>query len=110
MAQVSWRADDELVDRVRRAAAAQRRSMNDFMTLVLEAATNADLEGDEYTRIRERLMRVDLVSQLPVTVYVDEEGIARHRVRPPREAVEKARKAAGRGRSLSDYVSEDRGE
>ncbi|CAM4135667.1 transcriptional regulator [Kibdelosporangium persicum] len=109
MAQVSWRADEDLVDRVRRAAAAQRRSMNDFITLVLEAATNPDLEQDEYTRVRERLSRMDLVVT-PMLVYVDDEGHERPRTRPSREAVEKARKAAGRGKPLSDYVSEGRGE
>lgn len=107
MAQVSWRADDALVDQVRKAAAAQRRSMNDFMTLVLAAATNPDLVGDEYTRIRERLSRVDLVVT-PVPVHVDQEAIGRHSVRPSPEEIDEAMTAAGAGTSLSDLVIEER--
>nr|CEL18975.1 hypothetical protein [Kibdelosporangium sp. MJ126-NF4]CTQ95222.1 hypothetical protein [Kibdelosporangium sp. MJ126-NF4] len=95
------------MERVRKAAAAQRRSMNDFMTLVLEAATNPDLVGDEYTRIRERLSRVDLVVT-PVQIYVDNEGLERHSVPPSHEEIEEAMEAAGKGTSLSDIVIEER--
>ncbi|ALG06695.1 hypothetical protein [Kibdelosporangium phytohabitans] len=107
MAQVSWRAEDALVDRVRKAAAAQRRSMNDFMTLVLEAATNPDLVSDEYTRIRERLGRVDLVVT-PVPVHVDGDQVGQHSVRPSPEEIEEAMEAAGKGTSLSDLVTDER--
>ncbi|TCO58620.1 toxin-antitoxin system HicB family antitoxin [Actinocrispum wychmicini] len=97
MAQVSWRADDDLVERVRRAATSQGKSLNEFITRVLEAAVNPELASDELTRIRERLARVDLVV-LPTET----------RVRPPREAFERAREAAGKGTPLSDLVSKDR--
>ncbi|GAB3871768.1 transcriptional regulator [Kibdelosporangium lantanae] len=97
MGQVSWRADDELVERVRRIAASQGRSLNDFITKVLEAATNPELASDEATRIRERLARVDLMMpQVDI------------RVRPSEEEFRAARKAAGRGTPLSDLISEDR--
>ncbi|WP_084429725.1 hypothetical protein [Kibdelosporangium aridum] len=109
MAQVSWRADDELVNRVRRAAAAQRRSMNDFISLVMEAATNPDLVSDEAARIRERLGRMDLVVT-PMRVYVDEDVHDHALGDPSQEEIEKAMEAAGRGTSLSDIVSEGRGE
>jgi hypothetical protein len=105
MTQVSWRAEDALVDRVRKAAAEHKRSMNDYMTMVLEAATNPDLVQDEYTRIREKLARVDLV-----VPEMDIRMGGGPRERPPAEEVERARRAAGRGKPLSDYISEGRGE
>lgn len=57
MAQMSWRSSDELAERVRRAARASGRSMNDYVTAVLDAATDPDLAGDEATAPRERLAR-----------------------------------------------------
>lgn len=105
MAQVSWRAEDTLVDRVRKAAADHNRSMNDYMTMVMEAATNPDLAQDEYTRIRERLARLDLVAR-----GLDVRLGGGPRERPPAEDVERARRAAGKGTPLSDLVSEGRGE
>jgi hypothetical protein len=105
MAQVSWRAEDALVDRVRKVAAAHKRSMNDYITMVLEAATNPDLAQDEYTRIMERLARAGLaVPELDVRMG------GGPRERPPAEEVERARRAAGKGTPLSDLVSEGRGE
>jgi hypothetical protein len=104
MTQVSWRAEDALVDRVRKAAAEHKRSMNDYMTMVLEAATNPDLVEDEYARIREKLARVDLV------VPEVELRMSGPHERPPAHEVERARRAAGKGTPLSDIVSEGRGE
>jgi hypothetical protein len=74
--------------------------MNEFMTQVLDAATNPESAGDEATRIRERLARLDLV--LPQIE-------AELRVRPPADEVEKAMRAAGQGTMLSDLVIEGRG-
>jgi uncharacterized protein (DUF1778 family) len=95
MAQVSWRADDDLVERVRKAAASQGKSLNEFITRVLEAATNPELASDELTRVRERLARVDLVV-LPTET----------RERPPRQEFLRARAVAGNGTPLSDLVSD----
>jgi hypothetical protein len=100
MTAVSWRAEDSLVERVRKVASTQGKSMNEFITQVLDAATNPESASDEATRIRERLARFDLV-----VPQVD----AELRVRPPADLVEKARKAAGQGTLLSDLVIEGRG-
>jgi hypothetical protein len=73
-------------------------SMNEYLTQVLDAATNPDLAGDEATRVRERLERAGLL--LPPRSP---------RVRPAPEAVARARKAAGSGAPLSELVNEGRG-
>ena len=39
MSQMTWRASQELLERVRRAAERRGRSMNDYVTAVLDAAT-----------------------------------------------------------------------
>lgn len=100
MAQVTWRVPDELMDRVRMAAAAQNRSVNEYLTRLAEAATDPELAGDEITRTRERLARAGLLAPL---------GPPRRRPDPDPDAVAAAREAAGRGAALSDLVAEDRG-
>lgn len=97
MAQISWRVSDELAARVRTAATQQGRSVNDFLTRVLDAATDASLEDDEARRVRERLAQAGLL--VPP---------GRPRSRPDPEAFATARKAAGRGMPLSDLVRDDR--
>jgi hypothetical protein len=61
MSQVTWRAPDELVERVRNAAARQGRSLNDYLTRLAEAAVDPELADDEVARLRERLTRAGLV-------------------------------------------------
>jgi hypothetical protein len=101
MTQVTWRASEELVDRVRRVAEREGRSMNEYLTRVLDAATNPEYAGDDRQRLRERLARAGLL--LP-----DSERTPRER--PDPEAVARAgREAATLGPLLSDLVSEDRG-
>jgi hypothetical protein len=95
--QVTWRAPDELVARVRTAAAAQGRSVNEYLTRLAEAATDPDLAGDEATRIRERLARAGLL--VPP---------APPRTRPDPDAVAAARAAAGTGTPLSHLVTDGR--
>lgn len=97
MSQVMWRAPDELVARVREVARRTNTSMNEFMTRVLDAATNPDVAGDEVTRIRERLARAGLLADV---------GVPRPPVDPA--AFDAARTRAGRGSSLVDLVAADR--
>jgi hypothetical protein len=97
MGQVTWRAPADLIERVRRAAAHQRRSMNDYVTAVLDAATNPRLAGSEADRLRERLDQAGLLAS-PGTP----------RRRPSREDTERARGRAGNGTALADLVSRDR--
>ena len=40
---MTWRASEELLERVRRQAAEQGRSLNDWVTVVLDAASAEDL-------------------------------------------------------------------
>jgi|SRR5580765_2331730 len=98
MAQVTWRLSDELMDRVRHAAATQQRSVNDYLTKLAEAATDPDFAEDEAARTRERLARAGLLIA-PGTP----------RVRPDPLVVAAARAAAGRGTQLSELVADARG-
>jgi hypothetical protein len=98
MAQVTWRAPDALVKRVRQIAESEGRSMNEYLTFVLDAATDpAHAEGDA-ERLRERLARAGLLAAAGPP----------HR-RPDGRALARARHAAGRGTPLSDVVARDRG-
>lgn len=94
---MTWRAPADLIERVRRAARRQHRSMNDYVTAVLDAATNPRLGGSEAERLRERLDQAGLLA---------EPGEPRRR--PPREEAAGARRHAGVGTALSQLVSEDR--
>lgn len=98
MSQVTWRAPDELVERVRAAAAREGRSLNDYLTRLASAATDPEYAGDDVQRLRERLARAGLLapSEAP-------------RGRPDSVAVARARREAGEGTRLSDLVSESRG-
>ena len=46
MAQVSWRADDDTVERAKQAAARSDRSLNEYITLVVSAASNPDFDAE----------------------------------------------------------------
>jgi hypothetical protein len=98
MRQVTLRLPDDLADRLKRAAQAQQRSVNGYATAVLAAAVDPELAGDEAARVRERLARAGLLEPIATTP----------RARPSKAAVARARKRAGKGRPLSDLVSEGR--
>jgi hypothetical protein len=97
MEQMTWRAPADLIERVRRAAQRQRRSMNDYVTAVLDAATNPSLAGSEAERLRERLDQAGLLADP-----------GRRRRRPERDRTAGARRRAGAGTELSQLISEDR--
>ena len=99
MAQVSWRTDDELLDRVKHAAARAGWSVNEWLTRVADAATDPDLAGSEYSRVRERLARAGLL----------EEATGEPTRRPDPAAVREARRAAAEGTPLSQLVIDGRG-
>jgi hypothetical protein len=97
MAQMSWRSSDELAERVRRAAEASGRSMNEYVTAVLQAATDPDLAGTEAEALRARLARAGLLAPSGPS-----------RTRPARADVARARVAASRGTPLSSLVHKGR--
>ena len=94
---MTLRANEELLRRVKVAASNQGRSMNEYVTAVLDAATNPDLGGDEASRVRERLAVAGLL-----TVS------AGRTARPAADEVASARAAAGRGTPLSDLIGHGR--
>ncbi len=100
MAQLTLRADGELVEQLKASAAAAGASMNQWATMVLRAAVDPDLEGEEAERIRERLRRAGLL---------EESGEIVRRARPSPQELEAAGRVAGRGKALSTYVVEERG-
>jgi hypothetical protein len=71
--------------------------MNDYVTAVLDAATNPDLAGDDAARLRERLARAGLLV-----------APGARRTRPPASQVARARAAASRGTPLARLVDEGR--
>ncbi len=93
MAQMSWRSSDELAERVRRAARAGGRSMNSYVSAVLDAATDPGLAGDDVTSLRERLDRAGLLAP----------G-GSPRTRPAATDLARAGAAAARGTPLSSVV------
>lgn len=99
MPQVTWRTHDELLERVRHAAARSGWSVNSWISRVLDAATDPDLSGSDLDRVRERLARAGLL---------EEQGEQRAS-RPDPSRVDEARSKAGRGTSLSDLVLDERG-
>ena len=71
--------------------------MNGYATAVLAAAVDPELAGDEATRVRERLARAGLLAAPSPAAR-----------KPSEAAVARARQRAGKGRALSELVSEGR--
>lgn len=97
MAQLTIRTSEELLDRIRTAAATRGGSMNDFVTRVLDAATDPDLTSDEAGRVREKLARAGLLV-----------AVAAPRQRPAPADVAAARAAAAVGTPLAELVGDGR--
>lgn len=98
MAQITLRASEELVERVKTAAAHEGQSMNEWITLMLDIATDPSHAGTRAERLRERLARAGLLA----------EPVEWHGERPDPEAVRAAGERAAHGKPLSDYVIEGR--
>lgn len=99
MVQLTLRVPDALAEDLKRVAAARGQSVNALATQALSALVDPGLAADSAQRLRERLARAGLLAEVP----------ALDREPPDDEALRRARAAAGRGKPLSDYVSEGRG-
>jgi hypothetical protein len=62
MGQMTRRAPDDLLERVRHAAGVQSRSLNDYVSAVLNAAIGPALADSEFAGLRQRLAQADLLS------------------------------------------------
>jgi len=99
MTQLTIRLDESLAEQVKAHAGRAGRSVNSWVVAVLSAVVDPELAGSDAERTRERLARAGLLAPLA--------GI---RPAPPDpERLERARRAAGAGRPLSELVSEGRG-
>lgn len=83
---------------VQNTAAHEGRSMNDYLTRVLTAATSPGNSEPDIVRMRARLARAGVLGEVPT----------RGAERPVPEELERARLEAGRGVPLSDLVAEGR--
>lgn len=95
---MTWRMTEELLEQVRRQAQRNGRSLNDWVTTVMAAASDPAHAAGEAAQVRERLTRAGLL-EVP-------SGEAPRR--PDARRVAAARRRAGRGRPLSDLVGEQR--
>jgi hypothetical protein len=100
MTQITVRTDAGLIARVQSMARTRGQSMNEFVVVVLEAATNPAYAGAEADQIRERLRTAGLLSVIA--------GTPSTRRRPNPEHVRGARVRAGSGTSVSAMVTGDR--
>jgi len=97
MGQMTRRAPDDLLERVRHAAGVQGRSLNDYVSAVLNAAIGPALADSEFAGLRQRLAQADLlVRSRP------------HHRRPTSTAVAAARRHAGQGTPLEQLVTDNR--
>lgn len=97
MTQVTWRAPDELVERVRQTAMQEGHSLNEYLTRLARAATDPALAGSDLERLRERLAHAGLLAPQ-----------GERRRRPAKAAIAAARRRAGHGTPLADLVTESR--
>jgi uncharacterized protein (DUF1778 family) len=97
--QLTLRVEERLAAFLKQAAAVRGESVNAYAQAVLSAAVDPELAGDEVAQLRERLGRAGLLALVQQAPHPG----------PPDAALARARKRAGRGRSLSSLVLEDRG-
>lgn len=98
MAQISWRCPDGLAARVRLQAGHYDLSMNEFITRVLQTATDPSFDQDPAAQVRERLRLAGLLAE-------DLPDVERA---PDPQALDEARTALATGVALSDIVIGDR--
>lgn len=101
MHQLTLRIADELSARLRTVAGQRGESVNRYAQAVLAAAVDPELAGDEAERLHERLARAGLLTAPQPALGPEDE--------PSERALRRARRAAGRGRTLSQLVDEGRG-
>lgn len=95
---MTWRATEELLGRVRLQAEQQGRSLNEWVTTVLAAASDPSYASTDAERVRERLARAGLLEAASTT----------GRRRPDRKRLAAARAAASGGAPLSELVTDTR--
>jgi hypothetical protein len=98
MAQVSWRAPDELVAQVKLIASREGRSLNEYLTRVLTAVVDPDTADGEIASLRERLARAGILA--PSTPGVPAPD--------PIAVAEARREISQSGLQFADLVSEGR--
>jgi hypothetical protein len=99
MAQLTLRISHDLAEDLKREATRRGESVNALATHALRALVDPESHGDAFERTRERLRRAGVLEEpgpYAGSIVGDEE-------------FERARAEAGRGRPLSEFVSEGRG-
>lgn len=97
---MTWRTTEELLSRVRRQAELHGRSLNDWVTTVLAAASDPSYAGTAAERVRERLTAAGLIEP--------PQARTRSLRAVDRKRLAAARAAAGRGTPLSELVTDRR--
>lgn len=101
-ATLTIRVDDQLADLARNRALEHGVSLNQYTTNLLRAALDPASSGDLVESLRERLRR----SGLDVPRPAKSSSVTQ---RPAADVAAAAMEAAGKGRALSDIVSDGRG-
>lgn len=101
-AQITIRTSPDLVLRVKEAAKAEGKSMNEYVEHLIEIAVDPSRATTEDERLVARLRAAGL--------YIEPEAWGPPVEPPDPELFERAREAMGRGTPLSELVSRDRGE
>ena len=99
MHQLTLRLPDELATAVAREAAAEGTSVNRFICRAVEAMVSPDTIDDDLLRLRARLRAAGLIVSDPPPAPDN---------LPTEQELAEARRQAGQGKPLSEYVSEGR--